>query len=102
MNRYHATPWSHAAAAVAVAATSLIAGSVSAQEPMWAGGRGTMELTSAAFANGNSLPAAGLYNDIYPPGSTYNVCSATGATGGDQSPQLLPGSTRRTTREASW
>jgi Raf kinase inhibitor-like YbhB/YbcL family protein len=47
-----------------------------------------MELTSTSFTNGNPLPAANIYNSFYAPGSTFNVCSATGAMGGDQSPQL--------------
>ena len=88
MNRYHATPWVRAAATLAVAATGLSAGSLSAEEPMWGNAQGKMELTSTAFTNGNPLPAANIYNNVYPPGSTFNVCSATGAMGGDQSPQL--------------
>ena len=54
---------------------------------MWGNGESRMELTSTAFTNGNPLPAANIYN-VYSPGSTFNVCSATGAMGGDQSPQL--------------
>jgi Raf kinase inhibitor-like YbhB/YbcL family protein len=88
MNRYHVTPWFRAAAAVAAAATSLIAGSLSAEQPTWGYGEGRMELTSITFTNGNPLPAANIYNYIYPPGSAFNICSATGAMGGDQSPQL--------------
>jgi Raf kinase inhibitor-like YbhB/YbcL family protein len=88
MNRYHVTPWFPAAAAVAVAAASLTAGPLSAQEPMWGGDEGRMELTSTTFTNGNPLPAANIYNFFSPPGSTFNTCSATGAMGGDQSPQL--------------
>jgi Raf kinase inhibitor-like YbhB/YbcL family protein len=87
MNRYHVAPWFRAAAAVAMAATIFTAGSLSAQEPAWGGGEGRMELTSTAFTNGNPLPAANIYNAYYT-GTTYNGCSATGATGGDQSPQL--------------
>jgi Raf kinase inhibitor-like YbhB/YbcL family protein len=87
MNRYHATPWFRAAAAVAVAATSLTAGSLSAEEPIWGDGEGRMELTSTSFTNGNPLPAANIYN-FFIPGTTFNVCSATGAMGSDQSPQL--------------
>jgi Raf kinase inhibitor-like YbhB/YbcL family protein len=88
MIRYQAMPWFRAAAAVAVAVSGLTAGSLSADEPMWGSGEGRMELTSTAFTNGNPLPAANIYNDFYPAGSTFNVCSATGAMGGDQSPQL--------------
>jgi Raf kinase inhibitor-like YbhB/YbcL family protein len=87
MNRYHVAPWCRASAAVAMAATSLTAGSLSAQEPMWGAGEGRMELTSTSFTRGNPLPAANIYNADYP-GTTYNSCSATGAAGGDQSPQL--------------
>jgi Raf kinase inhibitor-like YbhB/YbcL family protein len=86
MNRHPVMLWSRAAAAVAMAATSLTAGSLSA-EPMWRDGEGRMELTSTAFIHGTPLPAANIYN-AYASGSTYNVCSATGAMGGDQSPQL--------------
>jgi len=87
MNRHHATPWLRAAAAVAVAATSLTASSLSAQEAMWGDHEGRMELTSTAFTDGNPLPAANIYNAFYP-GTTFNGCSATGAMGGDQSPPL--------------
>jgi Raf kinase inhibitor-like YbhB/YbcL family protein len=86
MNRYHVTPWFRAAAAVA-AATSLSAGSLSAQEPTWGYGEDRMELTSTSFTDGTPLPAANIYNAFYP-GTTFNACSATGAMGGDQSPQL--------------
>ncbi|HXY95336.1 MAG TPA: YbhB/YbcL family Raf kinase inhibitor-like protein [Steroidobacteraceae bacterium] len=85
MNRYHATL--RAAAAAAVAATSLTAGSLGAQEAAWSDDQGRMELTSSAFTDGEPLPAADIYNAFYP-GTTWNGCSATGAMGGDQSPPL--------------
>jgi len=88
MNRYHVAPWCRAAVAVAMAATIFTAGSLSAQEPSWGYGEGRMELTSTSFTHGSPLPAANIYNYYYPAGSTYNICSATGATGGDQSPEL--------------
>jgi Raf kinase inhibitor-like YbhB/YbcL family protein len=82
---------------VALAATGLTAGSLAAQQPMWDDGEGRMELTSTAFSDGDSLPAANIYNAVVP-GTTWNVCSATGAMGGDQSPPLAwkhaPQSTR--------
>jgi Raf kinase inhibitor-like YbhB/YbcL family protein len=87
MNRCHATPWLRAAAAVTIAVTSLTAGSLSAQEAMGGDHEGGMELTSSAFTDGNPLPAANIYNAVVP-GTTWNVCSATGAIGGDQSPPL--------------
>ena len=86
MNCYHLTPWFRAAAVGTVAATSLTAGSLSA-DPMWGDDEHRMELTSTSFTNGNPLPAANIYN-ASSPGSTYNVCSVTGAQGLDQSPQL--------------
>jgi Raf kinase inhibitor-like YbhB/YbcL family protein len=87
MNRYHAAPWFRAALAVATAATVFTTGSLNAQQPMWGYGEGRMELRSTSFTDGQPLPAANIYNAYYP-GTTYNGCSATGATGGDQSPQL--------------
>jgi Raf kinase inhibitor-like YbhB/YbcL family protein len=98
MNRYHARSWLRAAAAVAVAATSLSIGSLSAQQPMWGYGEGRMELTSTSFTEGKPLPAPNIYNDIYPAGSGYNVCSATGTPGGDLSPQLAWKHAPRNTR----
>ena len=85
MNRYHATL--RTAAAVAVAATSLAASPVGAQQPAWGDDQDRMELTSSAFTDGQPLPAANIYNAVVP-GTTWNVCSATGAIGGDQSPPL--------------
>jgi Raf kinase inhibitor-like YbhB/YbcL family protein len=87
MIRYHATSWFRTAAVMTVAATGIAASSLSAEEPMWGNGEGRMELTSASFKEGNPLPAANIYNADYP-GTTYNSCSATGAKGGDESPQL--------------
>jgi Raf kinase inhibitor-like YbhB/YbcL family protein len=87
MNRYQARPWSRAAAIAAVAGASLTAGSLSAEQPMWGYGESRMELTSRSFTDGNPLPAANISNAYYPK-TTYNGCSATGATGGDESPQL--------------
>lgn len=84
MNRHHATPWLFA---IAAGAMSLICGSVSAQQPAWARHAGRMELTSADFSKDNPLPAGNIYNDDAT-GTTYNVCSASGAAGGDESPQL--------------
>jgi hypothetical protein len=46
-----------------------------------------MEPTSTTFINDKPLPAANIYNAFYP-GTTFNACSATGAMGGDKSPQL--------------
>jgi Raf kinase inhibitor-like YbhB/YbcL family protein len=87
MNRYHATPWRRAAAAAVAAATGLAAGSLGAEQPPWGNGESRMELSSTSFTAGQPLPAANIYNAYYT-GTTYNACSATGATGGDQSPQL--------------
>jgi len=87
MRRNYATTWTGAATGVLVAATSLISGSLGAQQPEWAGGAGRLVLTSADFSQGNPLPANNIYN-ADATGTTYNTCSATGAAGGDQSPQL--------------
>ena len=84
MKRSHATALTRAALTVAIGIT---AGSVGAAGPMW-DGKDRMELTSTTFTNGSALPASAVYNFYYPTGTTYNICSATGATGGDQSPQL--------------
>jgi len=96
MNRSHARPWFRAAAVFAVAVTSLGAGSPGAQQT-GEDGDGAMTLTSSAFTNGSPLPAANIYN-FDAPGTTYNVCSSTGAAGGDQSPPLawrhVPSNTR--------
>jgi Raf kinase inhibitor-like YbhB/YbcL family protein len=86
MNRYRATLWFRAATGVAAAVAVLVAASLNAQEPNW-DGEGRMELSSATFKNGSPLPATNIYNTFYP-GTTFNSCSATGAMGGDQSPQL--------------
>jgi Raf kinase inhibitor-like YbhB/YbcL family protein len=97
MKRNHATSWIGAAAVVVAAATSLITGSLSAQQPAWAGGAGRMDLTSADFSRGNPLPAGNIYN-ADAAGTTYNTCSASGAAGGDQSPQLSWHGAPRNTR----
>jgi Raf kinase inhibitor-like YbhB/YbcL family protein len=87
MKRNYATPWIGAATAALAAATSLLSGSLSAQQPEWSGDAGRLDLDSADFSKGSPLPANNIYNSDAT-GTQYNVCSATGAAGGDQSPQL--------------
>jgi Raf kinase inhibitor-like YbhB/YbcL family protein len=87
MLRYRTTLRLRATAVMALAATGLTASSLGAEGPMWGNGESRMELTSTSFKEGNPLPAVNLYNADYT-GTTYNSCSATGAAGGDESPQL--------------
>ena len=88
MIRQHLSQWTRAALALGAVAAGVTSSLAVGDQPAYGNGDHRMELTSTAFTNGNPLPAANIYNYFYPAGSTYNICSATGAAGGDLSPQL--------------
>lgn len=59
---------------------------VHADQPLWGGGHGSrLEVTSTTFTKNGPLPDSVIYNDIY---QGVNLCTADGAVGGDESPQL--------------
>jgi Raf kinase inhibitor-like YbhB/YbcL family protein len=71
--------------ALACAAMSLALGPVSAEEPLWDGIAATLDVTSTTFIENGPLPDTVIYNAL---ANGLNICTATGAAGGDQSPQL--------------
>jgi Raf kinase inhibitor-like YbhB/YbcL family protein len=73
------------AGALCVAVTGLTLSAVDADEPLWQGPGATLEVTSSTFTENGPLPDSAIYNDIY---QGANICTANGAVGGDQSPQL--------------
>jgi Raf kinase inhibitor-like YbhB/YbcL family protein len=73
------------AGALCVAVTGLTMSAVDADEPLWQGPGPTLEVTSTTFTENGPLPDSAIYNDIY---QGANICTANGAVGGDQSPQL--------------
>jgi Raf kinase inhibitor-like YbhB/YbcL family protein len=75
--------WTRVRLTLAVAATGLALGSVSADEPLNAEGR--LDLTSTTFTENGPLPDSMIYNA---PVNGLNICTASGSAGGDQSPQL--------------
>ncbi len=68
-----------------VTVTGLTLSAVNADEPWWEGQRGRLEVSSTTFTENGPLPDSAVYNDIY---QGANICTANGAVGGDQSPQL--------------
>jgi Raf kinase inhibitor-like YbhB/YbcL family protein len=71
--------------ALALAAAVVTLGSVQADEPNWGRGEHRMELTSTTFTNHSTLPLITIDNIVQ---NGLNACTADGAMGGDQSPQL--------------
>lgn len=70
---------------LAAAAAGLALSSVNADEPAWGHGEHHMELTSTTFTDHSTLPLITIDNMVV---NGLNACTADGATGGDQSPQL--------------
>jgi len=62
--------------------------SVNAGEPLWQGHEGRLTVTSTTFTENGLLPDSAIYNYNYPTPQSPNICTANGAAGGDQSPQL--------------
>jgi Raf kinase inhibitor-like YbhB/YbcL family protein len=82
--------------ALAMAAAVVTLGSVQADEPTWGRGERRMELTSTTFTDHSTLPLSAIYNATLPNG--MNGCTADGAMGADQSPQLQWSHAPRDTR----
>lgn len=71
---------------LSLAAAGLVLSAVNADEPLWQGqGQGRLEVTSTTFTRNGPLPDSAIYNDI---SQGVNLCTANGAAGGDESPQL--------------
>lgn len=68
---------------------------VNADEPLWEGQEHKLAVTSTTFTENGPLPDSAIYNSIF---QGVNSCTANGAPGGDQSPQLqwshVPSNTR--------
>ncbi len=77
--RKHSRGWLNAVAAAALASIGM--GTALADED-----EGHMSLRSLTFANGGTLPLSMINNS--PDASGLNTCTASGAPGGNQSPQL--------------
>lgn len=79
----------------AAAVTGLSLGAVNADEPQWEGQGARLEVRSTTFVENGPLPDSVIYNAI---SNGVNVCTANGAVGADQSPQLhwshVPDNTR--------
>jgi len=71
-----------------VSALAVTGVGLSADEPMWAGGEGKLEVTSTTFRANGALPDSMIYNFNYPNPTSPNICTADGSAGGDESPQL--------------
>jgi Raf kinase inhibitor-like YbhB/YbcL family protein len=71
--------------ALALASAGISLGSVNAEESAWDGDEGRMELTSTNFVDHGQLPLSAIYNALQ---NGVNICTPSGAAGGDQSPQL--------------
>jgi Raf kinase inhibitor-like YbhB/YbcL family protein len=85
MKRNNSRVPSRTALALAAAAATLTLSAVSADEPAWGGGEHRMELTSTTFTDHSTLPLITIDNIVQ---NGLNACTADGAMGGDQSPQL--------------
>jgi hypothetical protein len=77
--RKHSRGWRNAVAAAALASIGM--GTALADED-----EGHMTLRSLTFANGGTLPLSMINNS--PDANGLNTCTASGAPGGNQSPQL--------------
>jgi Raf kinase inhibitor-like YbhB/YbcL family protein len=71
--------------ALVMTLAGLATSAVIAEEPEWFGGEGRLEVTSSTFSNDGPLPDSVIYNFL---SNGANICTANGAVGGDQSPQL--------------
>lgn len=68
-----------------VTVTGLTLSAVNADEPLWQGQGSRLEVSSTTFTENGPLPDSAIYNYIY---QGVNICTANGAVGGDESPQL--------------
>ena len=68
-----------------VGLAGLALSAVNADEPLWEGQENKLEVTSTTFTENGPLPDSAIYNSI---SQGANICTANGAAGGDQSPQL--------------
>jgi Raf kinase inhibitor-like YbhB/YbcL family protein len=93
MKRNNSGAWTRAGLGAVVALAAVTASSVSADEGR--GDEGRMELSSRTFTNHGTLPPSAVYNAIV---NGKNICTATGVTGGDMSPQLQWSHVPRDTR----
>ncbi|HTC15326.1 MAG TPA: YbhB/YbcL family Raf kinase inhibitor-like protein [Steroidobacteraceae bacterium] len=85
MRCHKSNPRGRGALAVVVATAGLTLSAVHADEPLWSGGDGKLEVASTTFTDGGAFPPSMIYNAVT---NGVNVCTADGAMGGDQSPQL--------------
>ena len=87
--------WRRIGVLSAAAVTGLSLGAVNADEPLWEGQAPRLEVRSTTFAQNGPLPDSVIYNAI---SNGVNICTANGAVGADQSPQLhwsrVPDNTR--------
>lgn len=94
MMHRHAVHWRRAYM-LCVGLAGLTLSAVNADEPLWTGHEHELEVTSTTFTENGPLPDGVIYNSIL---QGANVCTANGAVGGDQSPQLqwshVPSNTR--------
>lgn len=79
------TGWPRVGMLSAMAVTGLGIGAVNAEEPFWEGQGERLDVTSTTFAENGPLPDGVIYNFI---SNGANICTANGAVGADQSPQL--------------
>ncbi|HWZ63806.1 MAG TPA: YbhB/YbcL family Raf kinase inhibitor-like protein [Steroidobacteraceae bacterium] len=89
------TRWRRMSVLSAAAVTALSLGAVNADEPLWEAQGARLEVRSTTFAQNGPLPDSVIYNAI---SNGVNICTANGAVGADQSPQLhwsqVPDNTR--------
>ena len=83
------------AGVLSVAVAGLTVSAVNADEPLWQGQQGRLDVTSTTFVRNGPLPDSAIYNDI---SQGVNLCTASGAPGGDESPQLQWSHAPRNTR----
>jgi Raf kinase inhibitor-like YbhB/YbcL family protein len=80
-----ATRWRRIGVLSAAALTGLTVSAVNADEPLWEGQGARLEVSSTTFVENGPLPDSVIYNYL---SNGVNICTANGAVGGDQSPQL--------------
>jgi Raf kinase inhibitor-like YbhB/YbcL family protein len=83
------------AGVLSVAVAGLALSATNADEPLWGGHEGKLEVTSTTFTRNGPLPDSAIYNAI---SQGVNVCTADGAAGADESPQLHWSHAPRNTR----
>lgn len=85
MNINRTCAWRRRTLLLAAAVSAVGTGSLGAEESLWWDGGARLELTSDTFTRDGKLPDSMIYNA---PENNLNVCTANGAAGGDESPQL--------------